>query len=271
MTPTLCFDIETVPDVAGLRTLWSLDESMDDAAVAELAFAKRREQTGSDFLPLHLQRVVAIACLFRDDDGLSIRCLGQPDDPEARLVQAFYRFVDRHTPQLVSWNGGGFDLQVLHYRALVNGVQAARYWEQGDDDRDFRFNNYLNRYHTRHLDLMATLALFTPRANAPLDELAKLCGFPGKLGMDGSQVWEGYRAGRLPEIRAYCETDVANTWLVFCRFQTMRGLWSPERYRNELALLRETLAVQTDEAPHWREFLDAWPERAAGAERADDR
>ena len=127
MTPPLCFDIETVPDVAGLRTLLSLDDSLDDAAVAELAFARRREQTGSDFLPLHLQRVVAIACLLRDDDGLAVRCVGQPGDSEARLVQAFYRFVDRHTPQLVSWNGGGFDLPVLHYRALLHGIRAPRY------------------------------------------------------------------------------------------------------------------------------------------------
>ncbi len=267
MTPVLCFDIETVPDIAGLRTLWGLDAALDDARVAELAFERRREQTGSDFLPLHLQRVVAIGCLFRDDDGLVVRCLGQPDDSEAKLVQMFYRFVDRHTPQLVSWNGGGFDLQVLHYRALVHGVQAARYWEQGDEDRDFRFNNYLNRYHTRHLDLMATLALFTPRANAPLDELAKLCGFPGKLGMDGSQVWSAFQAGQLPGIRAYCETDVANTYLMFCRFQAMRGAWTAERYRSETALVRETLQAQSEQAVHWREFLQAWPDRSGGANR----
>ena len=261
MTPVLCFDIETVPDVAGLRTLRGFDASIDDAEVAERAFAQRREQTGSDFLPLHLQRVVAIACLLRDDDGLQVRCLGQPDDPEAKLVQMFYRFVERYTPQLVSWNGGGFDLQVLHYRGLVHGVQAGRYWEQGDEDRDFKWNNYLGRYHSRHLDLMDLLALYTPRANAPLDELAKLCGFPGKLGMDGAQVWPAYRAGRLTEIRAYCETDVANTYLVFCRFQLMRGLWTPEHYRREIALLRETLQAQAGQAVHWREFLQAWPAR----------
>ncbi len=259
MTPVLCFDIETVPDVAGLRTLWGTGESLDDAQVAERAFERRREQTGSDFLPLHLHRVVAIACLLRDDSGLVVRCLGQPGDPESKLVQMFYRFVERHTPQLVSWNGGGFDLQVLHYRGLVHGAQAPRYWEQGDDDRDFRFNNYLNRYHTRHLDLMDTLARFTPRANAPLDELAKLCGFPGKLGMDGSQVWPAYREGRLDEIRAYCETDVANTYLMFCRFQRMRGVWTHERYAEEVALLRHTLQESSAGATHWREFLQAWP------------
>jgi len=258
MVPVMCFDIETVPDVVGLRTIHGLDDSIDDAEVAQRAFARRREQTGSDFLPLHLHRVVAIGALLRDDSGLQVRCLGQPDDPESKLVQMFYRFVDRYTPQLVSWNGGGFDLQVLHYRGLVHGVQAARYWEQGDEDREFKWNNYLGRYHTRHLDLMDMLALYTPRANAPLDELARLCGFPGKLGMDGSQVWPAYREGRLREIRAYCETDVANTYLMFCRFQLMRGLWTPEHYRRELALLRETLAGQSEQAPHWREFLQAW-------------
>ncbi|MCC7060889.1 MAG: 3'-5' exonuclease, partial [Burkholderiaceae bacterium] len=255
MTPVLCFDIETVPDVDGLRLLRGFDDTIDDAEVAERAFARRREQTGSDFLPLHLQRVVAIACLLRDENGLQVRCLGQADDPESKLVQMFYRFVERSTPQLVSWNGGGFDLQVLHYRGLIHGVQAGRYWEQGDEDREFKWNNYLGRYHSRHLDLMDLLALYTPRANAPLDELARLCGFPGKLGMDGAQVWPAYRAGKLPEIRAYCETDVANTFLVFCRFQLMRGLWTAEHYRGEIALLRETLQAQAQapQAAHWRE------------------
>ena len=59
----------------------------------------------------------------------------------------------------------------------------------GDDDREFKWNNYISRYHMRHLDLMDLLAMYQPRANAPLDAMAKLCGFPGKLGMDGSQVY----------------------------------------------------------------------------------
>ena len=31
--------------------------------------------------------------------------------------------------------------------------------------------------------------MYQSRANAPLDVMARLCGFPGKLGMDGSQVY----------------------------------------------------------------------------------
>jgi predicted PolB exonuclease-like 3'-5' exonuclease len=256
MAPVLVFDIETAPDIDGLRRAWSLPGTMPDAQVAELAFERRREKTGSDFLPLHMHRVIAIGCLFRDADGLRVRCLGQPEDAEGKLVQDFFKVIERHTPQLVSWNGSGFDLQVLHYRGLVHGVQASRYWDLGDDDRDFRYNNYISRYHTRHLDLMDLLALYNARASAPLDELAKLCGFPGKLGMDGSQVWPAYQAGRIGEIRDYCETDVANTWLLYCRFQLLRGAWTADRYRSEIDLLRSTVAAI--DAAHWREFLQAW-------------
>jgi predicted PolB exonuclease-like 3'-5' exonuclease len=261
MTPVLVFDIETIPDIAGLRAAWGFDAALPDAEVAEQALARRRERTGgSDFLPLHLHRVVAIGCLLRDERGVQVRCLGQPDEGEARQIQQFFRLIDRHTPQLVTWNGGGFDLQVLHYRALVNQVQAARYWDQGEDDRDFRYNNYLSRYHSRHLDLMDLLALYNGRASAPLDELARLCGFPGKLGMDGSQVWPAWQAGRIAEIRGYCETDVANTWLLFCRFQLLRGHWSPERYQEEIALTRSALAGLAAEHEHWRQFVAAWPQ-----------
>jgi predicted PolB exonuclease-like 3'-5' exonuclease len=261
MTPVVVFDIETVPDAAGLRRAWGIEASLSDSEVVELALQRRREKTGgSDFMPLHLHRVVAIACLMRDDRGIRVRCLGSADDDEARLIQQFFGLIDRYTPQLVSWNGGGFDLQVLHYRGLVNGVTAPRYWETGDDDREFRWNNYLGRYHTRHTDLMDLLALYNARANAPLDELARLCGFPGKLGMDGSQVWPAFRDGRIAEIRDYCETDVANTWLMYTRFQLMRGVLAPESYRSELDALRELLeGLAADGASHWRDFLDAWP------------
>ena len=113
---------------------------------------------------------------------------------------------------------------MLHYRGLLAGVSATRYWDLGDDDREFRYNNYIARYHTRHTDLMDVLAMYQSRANAPLDELSKLAGYPGKLGMDGSQVWQAYSRWGIEQIRSYCETDVVNTYLLFNRFQKMRGV-----------------------------------------------
>ena len=256
MTPVLVFDLETIPDVSGLRTLLGSDAALSDAEVAAQAFAARREKTGSDFLQHHLHRVAAISCVFRDDEGFRVRSLGNLDDAEPKLIQDFYRIVERYTPQLVSWNGGGFDLPVLNYRALIHGINAARFWEMGDEDRDFKWNNYLSRYHTRHLDLMDHLAMYTGRANAPLDDLAKLCGFPGKMGVDGSQVWSLYQEGRLQEIRDYCETDVVNTYLVYCRYQLLRGRLTRDAYDTEIALVRTSL--QNIDASHWRDYLSMW-------------
>jgi len=256
VTPVLVFDLETIPDVSGLRTLLGSDAALSDAEVAAQAFAARREKTGSDFLQHHLHRVAAISCVFRDDEGFRVRSLGNLDDAEPKLIQDFYRIIERYTPQLVSWNGGGFDLPVLNYRALIHGINAARFWEMGDEDRDFKWNNYLSRYHTRHLDLMDHLAMYTGRANAPLDDLAKLCGFPGKMGVDGSQVWSLYQEGRLQEIRDYCETDVVNTYLVYCRYQLLRGRLTRDAYDTEIALVRTSL--QNIDAPHWRDYLSMW-------------
>ncbi|HET7832138.1 MAG TPA: 3'-5' exonuclease [Gallionella sp.] len=256
MNPTLVFDIETIPDIAGLRTLHELDAGISDADVAEMVFQLRRQKNGSDFLPHHLQRVVAISCVLREGDNFKVWSLGGLEEDEGSLIQRFFDGIDKYTPQLVSWNGGGFDLPVLHYRGLIHGVQCARYWDQGEDDKDFKWNNYISRYHSRHLDLMDLLALYGGRANAPLDELAKLIGFPGKLGMDGSKVWEAWQQGKLEEIRNYCETDVVNTWLVFARFQLMRGQFTRARYEQELDLVRSVLEKFSE--PHWQEFLAEW-------------
>ena len=256
MKPILVFDIETVPDIEGLRKLHDLGPQLAAADIADMAFQLRRQAVGNDFLPLHVQKIVAISCVLREKNDFCVWSLGSPADSEAELIRRFFDGIDKFTPQLVSWNGGGFDLPVLHYRSLIHGVQASRYWDMGDDDREFKWNNYLSRYHTRHLDLMDLLALYQPRANAPLDELAKLMGFPGKLGMDGSQVWSAFQKGEIAAIRNYCETDVVNTYLVFLRFQLMRGILNSEQYERECELVRFTLSKSTE--LHWQEFLGQW-------------
>ena len=256
MTPVLAFDIETVPDTDGLRRMYGHGPHNSDAEVAQAAFDRRRELTGSDFLPLHLHRVVAISCALRDRDSFRVWSLGEADEPEQELIRRFFDGIEKYTPQLVSWNGSNFDLPVLNYRALIHGVRAARFWDTGEDDRDFKWNNYISRYHSRHLDLMDVLAMYQGRGNAPLDQIAQLLGLPGKLGMDGSKVWDVYQGGGIEAIRHYCETDVANTYLVYQRFQLIRGALDESQYRRECDLVRATLAKSTD--AHWHEFLAGW-------------
>ena len=257
MTPILAFDIETIPDVAGIRLLHDLPADLPDHDVAEFAFQRQRAKSGSDFLPHHLQRVLAISCVLRYDAArFKVWTIGQAGDDEASMIKAFFDGIGKFTPTLVSWNGGGFDLPVLHYRALRHGIAAPRYWDLGEDEREFKYNNYLGRYHLRHTDLMDILALYQPRAFVPLDEMAKLSGFPGKLGMDGSKVWETFQTGAVQDIRDYCETDVLNTYLLYQRFRLMRGELSPEAYASEMELVRSE--ISRSEALHWQEFLAAW-------------
>ncbi len=262
MAPILVFDIETVPDVASLRRAHAIAPDLPDAAVLDWFTQKRRLQTGGDFLPLQFQQVVAIACALRDGGGFKIASVGTAEDAEPELIRRFFDLIDKHTPQLVSWNGGGFDLPVLNYRALIHGVTAAKYWDWGDDDREFKYNSYLGRYHTRHLDLMDVLAMYQPRATAGLDAMARLCGFPGKLGMDGSEVHAAILAGRLDDVRRYCETDVMNTYLVYLRFRLMRGELTADEYAKEVSLARERITAI--HAPHWLEFIAAWDVNAVG-------
>jgi predicted PolB exonuclease-like 3'-5' exonuclease len=258
MEPCLVFDIETIPDVAGLRLVHALPDNLSDADVVDAAQAQRRQAGSSDFLPPYLQCVVAISCLLRLGDKIAIGSLGDPAEGEAALITRFFELFERYTPQVVSWNGGGFDFPVLHHRSLIHQVKAPRYWDWGDDDREFRFNNYLNRYHTRHIDLMDVLANFQSRANAPLDAMAKLCGLPGKLGMDGSQVWPAYQRGEIAAIRAYCETDVVNCYLLYLRFNRMRGVLDEAVHRDEIALVRRKLG-ELPEIP-WKRYLEIWTE-----------
>ena len=193
---TLVFDIETVPDVEFGRRLFGL-EGLSDDEVGKAMQARARQDSGSDFLPHEQHRIVAISCAFRSREGFRVWSLGEESATERELVVRFFDGIEKFTPDLVSWNGGGFDLPVLHYRALRCKVAAPRYWETGDEDNAFRYNNYLGRFHWRHIDVMDVLSGYQARARASLSDTAVLLGYPGKLGFDGSQVWDAYLRGEL--------------------------------------------------------------------------
>ena len=252
---TLVFDIETVPDVELGRRLFDLD-GLDDQAVAKIMFFKQRQQRNTDFLPLPQHRIVAISAVLRTPDDLHVFSLGDAAAPEKELVERFFDGLERYAPELVSWNGSGFDLPVLHYRALRHAVVSERYWEIGDSDRDFRYNNYLSRFHWRHIDLMDVIAGFQFGGRSSLEQTALLLGFPGKLGMSGARVWDCFQAGEIDAIRNYCETDVLNTYLIYLRFQLIRGLLDRGRHDAELERMEHKLEQLGH--THLQEFLSAW-------------
>lgn len=249
------FDIETIPDVELGRRLYDLD-GLNDEDVAKAMFALRRQASGTEFLQHHLHKVVAISLVLKNARQFKVWSLGSEDADEAEIITRFFDGIEKYQPTLVSWNGGGFDLPVLHYRAMRYGINAQRYWDTGELDRDYKWNNYINRFHFRHTDLMDVLSGYQMRAVAPLDQIAVMLGFPGKLGMNGASVWPAYLEGRIKDIRDYCETDVLNTYLVYLNWEVTRGNMDQSAFQSECAMIRDYLAEQNK--THFNQFLKAW-------------
>jgi predicted PolB exonuclease-like 3'-5' exonuclease len=107
------------------------------------------------------------------------------------------------------------------------------------------------------MDLMDVLSGYQGRGRASLDAVATLLGLPGKVGMHGSQVWDVYLNGGLKRIRDYCETDVLNTYLVYLRFQLLRGHLNLNEHAHEVARVRTLL--EDSSSAHLKEFAAAWP------------
>jgi len=75
--------------------------------------------------------------------------------------------------------------------------------------------------------------------------------------MTGEGIWEAHLEGRIAEIRHYCETDVINTYLVYLRFELMRGRLTHDEHARECGLVRDWLGAAGE--PHLARFLAAWP------------
>jgi predicted PolB exonuclease-like 3'-5' exonuclease len=250
----LVFDIETIPDIETGRKLYDLHD-LSDEETAQAMFALRRAKAGNDFLPHYLQKICAISLVLSHGSQIKVWSLGDELSDEKELITRFFAGIDKHTPTLVSWNGSGFDLPVLHYRALDHGITASTYWEAGENQQAFRWNNYLSRFHYRHIDLMDIIAGYQNKAFAPLDEISSMLGFPGKMGMSGSKVWEQYLGGQIKSIRDYCETDVLNTFCVYLRFELMRGVINQDEYLRNIERLKDYLRSENEKL-HLQEFLN---------------
>ncbi len=255
MKPALIFDIETVPDVEAGRQLLGLS-GLSDAEVVEAMKLHRQAEAGTDFQRHHLHRIVVISVALHNTEGVKVWSLGTPESDERELIQRFFEGVERFQPTLVSWNGSGFDLPVLHYRALMHGVEARSYWDTGHFERERKWDNYISRYQFAHIDLMDVLSGYQPRAAAKLDEIAVMLGLPGKMGQSGAEVTAQWLAGEVEAIRNYCETDVVNTYLIYLQFERMRGRLTEKQHKAYQMQLRTYLAQS--ERTHLQAYGEAW-------------
>ncbi|RYG80789.1 MAG: 3'-5' exonuclease [Alphaproteobacteria bacterium] len=251
MSYVVAFDLETIPDLEAVSRIHGLDPH-DDVLAQEIV--------GEKFCKLPLHRVACIGALIAEssDQGWIVRSLGAPhigDRSEADLIGSFVDRLEELRPCLVSFNGSGFDLPVLRYRAMVNKLSAAGLYARG----------YFRRYSDDAVDLCDVLASFTTQGKCKLDELARILGLPGKPdGVDGSKVAEYVATGRVQEVADYCETDVLNTYRVWLRYELMRGGLAPGAFEFSEHSLTAFIRARSVERPHLAPFVGFAPSVGEG-------
>jgi predicted PolB exonuclease-like 3'-5' exonuclease len=219
----LVLDIETVPD-------------LELYTPPEVATGTERP-----FPPLWAHRPIVIGALWLDSDYRfrRIGCIGEDKD-EAGMLGDFARFTDEHRPNLITYNGRGFDLPVIALRCLRHGLTMRFAF-----DKNFRY-----RYTDEgHLDLFDFLSDHGAARVGSLDALAHLCGLPGKVGVDGSQVEGLYNAGQLPLIKNYCLSDVTQTAFLLLRYRLLQGGLDLDAYRAAAGALVDALGQEPRVAP----------------------
>jgi predicted PolB exonuclease-like 3'-5' exonuclease len=231
MPAHLVLDIETIPD-------------------PELP----RQDEGDRVPPPPFNQIVTLGCLLLEDYVPRRLGVVGENKSEGAMLTDFAQWLDARRPTVVTWNGRSFDMPVITSRALKHGVPMPWWFS----DRNTRY-----RYSTDgHFDLMDFLADFGAAKNARLDVYAKLIGFPGKVGVDGSQVLPMVHAGKIDAVNSYCLCDVVQTAAIFLRVELLRGAYDRARYRELAAALlsfvdgQPRLATMTEQIDRPRFLLE---------------
>jgi predicted PolB exonuclease-like 3'-5' exonuclease len=194
----------------------------------ELPIAESSEAERLPAPPHHKVVVIGALSMGERHDARKLGCVGEGKD-EFGILCDFAKFLEERRPTLVTYNGRGFDLPVIAARCLRHGVTLRHYYSS----RDVRYRFSPDG----HLDLMDYLADHGAAKPAKLDILAKLCGMPGKVGVDGKDVGPLVHAGKIKEVRDYCLCDVVQTAGVFLRAELLRGQLDRDHYREAMNTL----------------------------------
>ncbi len=219
----LVWDLETVPDLDAVVRVHDLEDSDFDSAL---------EVLGGKFPKHPFHKIVCIGAIIaeRTAHGWEVMSRGAPHAgrrPEKELIRSFVSRIADLQPTLVTFNGNGFDLPVLRYRALVHRISAP----------GLSSVPYFNRYSQQSVDLCDVLASYGS-AKATLHEISRTLGFAGKSsGIDGSDVSRLSAEGRFDEIAAYCLEDVTNTYRIWLAHELFCGRLTEEQYKKSDALV----------------------------------
>ncbi|TQR33755.1 polysaccharide biosynthesis protein [Campylobacter sp. MIT 99-7217] len=227
------FDCESILDTELIRRVWNLEG--EDFEVSKEAMKKQFEESASEFLPLPFHKVISICAVITDHFGKFIKVNKIEGESEAEMISNFFKFIDKFSPKLVSFNGKNYDMPLLVLRALKYNIKASTYLDTISD----KWNNYKSRFNElKHCDLFESLGA---GRGMRLDTICAMANLPGKYDVHGDQVLELFYQNELEKIHEYCESDVLNTFMLYLKYEFIKGNLTEEDYANSLSLMSEYL------------------------------
>ncbi|MCV3432663.1 3'-5' exonuclease [Campylobacter lari] len=244
------FDCESIPDVELIKHLY--DFNGDDLSISKQALERQKEESGSEFLPLPFHKVVSICAVIADKFGNFIKVNKIKGENEKQMLEEFFNFIDKHQPRLVSFNGKSYDMPLLVIRALKYNINASAYLDASD-----KWNNYKSKFvENKHCDLLESLGSFGQKG-LRLDTLCAMAGLPGKYDVHGNEVLDLFYQNKLEKIHEYCESDVLNTYMLFLKYEFIKGNLTREDYLNILENFKEELVQKHSDKSYQKPFLEA--------------
>ena len=257
------FDCEWAPDVTAGRRLYHLGVEVPDDEVMRVMWENGpdfdRETNPQPFLKTVLCRVVSIATVVRveeQDGGVKLHLWALPENPEdkslteADILRRYLEKFGTANPLLVGYNSKNADMHILAQRAIVNGLRLPSFAHQMEC-KPWEMNAY---------DLMELVGGRGKGYNCSLNEIANLCGIPGKLDTTGDDVAGLFYGGKVREIVQYNVFDALTTYLLWLRVEHFKGTFTTEQYVVEQQRVRDLIAVETEKpgGAYLRAYADAW-------------
>ena len=269
----LAFDIEWIPDPESGKVVYELPENMSDEEVMEVMWEKggASEEDPMPFLKLALSRIVSISMVFRKSgsDGsvskLHLHSIpsiptSNEDCSERRIIEDFFKILNKYKPQLVGYNSSGSDIPILAQRMIKHGLEGGFFTKR--PNRPWEGADFFARGSDWNVDLMRCASAQGRGASMPsLHEISVVSGIPGKMeGVYGGLVAPMWLEGRLDEIVAYNECDALTTYLLWLRMAHSVGHFDSSQYVEEQTLLRDLVEKESakPEREHLSDYLSKW-------------
>lgn len=261
------FDVEWVPDPLAGRLLYELPNDMPDAEVIAEMWKRggATDEVPRPFLKTVLCRVVSLSMVSRTKTagetkvGLrSIPQIGETSEEnksETHIIRKFLEEVGKRKPQVVGYNSVRADLKILVQRAVTNGLSVPSFAKR--PDKPWEGADYFSGFSDWNVDLMNIVG--GNKSTPSLNELARLSGIPGKMGVDGNEVAQMWLEGRIDDIIRYNEFDALTTYLLWLRFAHFGGFLDADQYAREQELVAEMIETETASGrAHLEDYIKEW-------------